>query len=85
MVKNIPVNAGDEGSIPKSGRSPEEGNGNPAPYSCLRNPWTERTWGAPVHGVTKESDRTEPSKTAMLAQFQEADFALAHPPLGMKM
>ena len=46
MVKNIPVNAGDEGSIPKSGRSPEEGNGNPAPYSCLRNPMDRKNLGS---------------------------------------
>ena len=31
-------NAGDPGSIPESGRSPGEGNGNPLQYSCLENP-----------------------------------------------
>ena len=31
-------NAGDPGSIPGSGRSPREGNGNPLQYSCLENP-----------------------------------------------
>ena len=31
-------NAGDPGSIPRSGRSPGEGNGNPLQYSCLENP-----------------------------------------------
>ena len=39
-VKNPPGNAGDTGdtgSIPGSGRSPGEGNGNPHPYSCLEN------------------------------------------------
>ena len=30
-------NAGDPGSIPQSGRSPGEGNGNPLQYSCLEN------------------------------------------------
>ena len=30
-------NAGDLGSIPGSGRSPGEGNGNPFQYSCLEN------------------------------------------------
>ena len=34
--------AGDMGSIPDSGRSPGEGNGNPLQYSCLGNPWTEK-------------------------------------------
>ena len=33
--------AGDSGSIPGSGRSPGEGNGNPLQYPCLENPWTE--------------------------------------------
>ena len=44
MVKNMPVNvgdAGDEGSIPGSGRSPGEGNGNPLQYFAWRIPWTE--------------------------------------------
>ena len=31
-------NAGDLGSIPGSGRSSGEGNGNPLQYSCLENP-----------------------------------------------
>ena len=34
-------NVGDLGSIPGSGRSPGEGNGNPLQYSCLENPWME--------------------------------------------
>ena len=37
MVKNPLANAGDAGSIPGSGRSPGEGNGNPLQYSCLEN------------------------------------------------
>ena len=36
-VENSPANAGDSGSIPGSGRSPAEGNGNPLQYSCLGN------------------------------------------------
>ena len=35
MVKNMPANAGDTGSIPGSGRSSGEGNSNPFQYSCL--------------------------------------------------
>ena len=38
MVKNLPVNAGDTGLIPGSGRSPEDGNGNQLQHSCLGNP-----------------------------------------------
>ena len=37
VVKNIPANAGDIGSIPGWRRSPEAGNGNLLPYSCLEN------------------------------------------------
>ena len=37
-------NAGDPGSIPGSGRSPGEGNGNPLQYSCLENPLDGGTW-----------------------------------------
>ena len=36
-------NAGDLGSIPGSGISPGEGNGNPLQYSCLEIPWIEET------------------------------------------
>ena len=35
---------GDLGSIPGSGRSPEEDNGNPLQYSCLENPTDEESW-----------------------------------------
>ena len=46
-------NAGDLGSIPGSGRSPGEGNGNPLQYSCLENPMDGEAWQATVHGVAK--------------------------------
>ena len=46
-------NSGDPGSIPESGRSPEEGNGNPLQYSCLENPMDGGAWEAVVHGVAK--------------------------------
>jgi len=36
-VKNLPAKAGDAGSIPGSGRSPGEENGNSLQYSCLEN------------------------------------------------
>ena len=38
VVKNSLANIGDSGSVPGSGRSPGEGNGNPLQYSCLENP-----------------------------------------------
>ena len=40
MVKNPSVNARDMGSIPGSGRSPGEGNGNPPSILAWRIPWT---------------------------------------------
>ena len=46
-------NAGDLGSIPGSGRSPGEGNGNPLQYYCLENPMDRGAWQATVHGVAK--------------------------------
>ena len=53
MIKNPPANAGDVGSIPGSGKSPGEGNGNSLQYSCLENPMHRGAWWAIVHGVTK--------------------------------
>ena len=50
--KESACNAGDLGSIPGSGRSPEEGNDNPLQYSCQENSM-DRSWGC------KESDMTE--------------------------
>ena len=37
VAKNLPANAGDSGSIPGSGSSPEKGHGSPLQYSCLEN------------------------------------------------
>ena len=59
VVKNPPASAGDLGSIPGSGRSPGEGNGNPLQYSCLENPMDRGAWWATVYGVTEEPDMTE--------------------------
>ena len=53
--KESACNAGDPGSIPGSGRSPGEGNGNALQYSCLENlygqrsladysPWGHKSW-----------------------------------------
>ena len=53
VVKNLPVNAGDPGSISGSGRSPGEGNSHPLQYSCLENSMDRRAWWATAHGVTE--------------------------------
>ena len=54
--KEAACGAGDAGSIPGSGRSPREGNGNPLYDCCLENPTERGAWWATVHGVT--SSRT---------------------------
>ena len=69
-VKASACNVEDLGSIPGSGRSPGEGNGNPLQYSCLENPMDGGAWwAAESHGRRsllgcspwgrKESDTTE--------------------------
>ena len=73
VVKNLPASAGDprdKGSIPRSGRSPGVGNGNPLKYSCLENPWTEEPdgllpmgyspWGPKEPDVTKHAHASIP-------------------------
>ena len=52
-VKASAYNVGDLASIPGSGRSPGEGNGNPLQYSCLENPMDGEAWWATVHGVAR--------------------------------
>ena len=68
VVKHPPANAGDAGdvgSIPGSGRSPGEGNGNPLQYSCLENameslagysPWGHKRVGHDL--ATKEQQQS---------------------------
>ena len=53
VVKNPPADTGDADSIPGSGRSPGERNGNPLQYSCLKNPMDREAWWATVHGVAR--------------------------------
>ena len=51
-------NARDLGSIPGSGSSPGEGNGNPLQYCCLENPVDGGAWWATIHRITLLSDFT---------------------------
>ena len=57
QVKASARNVGDLGSIPESGRSPGEENGNPVQHSCLENPMDKGVWWATVHGVAKSRTR----------------------------
>ena len=53
VSKESACNAGDPGSIPRLGRSPGEGNGNPLKYSCLENPMDREAWRAAPYGVAR--------------------------------
>ena len=53
VVKNLPANAEEVGSIPGLGRSPGEGNGNLLWYSCLRNPMDGGTGQAQSIGLQR--------------------------------
>ena len=62
MVKNLPasaVDAGDLGSIPRSGRSSGGENDNPLHYSCPENPKDRGDWRATAHRVAKDLDMNE--------------------------
>ena len=56
-------NAGDPGSISRSGRFPGEGNGYPFQYFCLENSTDRGTWWAEVHGVTRSQTRLSNTAT----------------------
>ena len=53
VLKNLPANARDTGSIPGSGRSPGVVNGNALQYSYLENSMDRAAWWVMVHEVTK--------------------------------
>ena len=56
VVKDPPANAGEAGSVPKLGRSPGEGNGNPLQYSCLESPMDRGAWRATAWQVAQVLD-----------------------------
>ena len=58
LVKNLPANAGDVGSISGSGRSPGEGNDDPLQYFCLENSMDRGAWRATVPGLANKPDMT---------------------------
>ena len=57
VVKNLPVDEGDLGSIPGSGRSPGEGNSNSLPLFLPGKSHGQESWRVTVHGVTKSWTR----------------------------
>ena len=66
VAKNPPAKAEDVGLIPKLGRSPGEGNGNPLQYSCLGNPTNREVWWATVHGVARVRCNLVTKRTTMI-------------------
>ena len=57
MPRGTACNAGDPSLVPGLGRSPQEGNGYPLQYSCLRSPMNRGAWRATVHRVEKSQTR----------------------------
>ena len=77
---NPPASAGDEGSIPGSGRSPGEGNGNPLQYSCLGSPM-DRAWWATLHKGRSQKNQTrlsdENNETTLTRRHPQRDTSLS--------
>ena len=65
--KKSTCNAGDVGLIPRLGRYPEGGHGNPLQYFCLENSMNRGAWQATVHRVTMS--QTQPKQLSMHTQF----------------
>ena len=83
VIKNLPDNAGDvrnAGSIPRLGRSPGVGNGNPLQYSCLENSMVRGVWWAAVHGITKSQTRLKRLSTnkSLLTEIQDQIKTMTH-------
>ena len=62
--KESACNVGDLGSIPELGRDTGGGHGNPLQYSCLENPYEQRSLAGYSPWGHKESDTTEQLSTA---------------------
>ena len=76
VVKNLPVNAGDErdtGLIPELGRSPGEGNGTPLQYPCLEKSMDRGAWQLQSMG-SKETDTTQHSTVQHTTQRNPEPF-----------
>ena len=72
VVKNTSANAGDVrdvSSIPRSGRSPGGGHGNPLQYSCLDSSMDRGAWRATVHRVAKNQTRLKCLSSLLMGLF----------------
>ena len=63
LVKSLPPNAGDVGSIPGLGRSPGGGNDNRLQYPSWENPMDRGAWWATIHRLCREWDMTDRAHT----------------------
>ena len=70
MVKNLPENAEDVGSIPGWGRSPGKGNDNPLQYSWLENTKDKGAWWSIVHGQESQTQLSRVSNNNSLYKGQ---------------
>ena len=73
--KESACSVGDPSSIPGSGRSPGEGNGNPLQYSCLKTPMNGGVWQAIVHEVAKSQTRLSDFICFLLVKKQSPCFS----------
>ena len=69
MVKNLPADAGDSGSVPELGRSPREGNRHPLRYSCLEDPLDRGTWRATASDTTGTTEQEQPAQSAAISSI----------------
>ena len=77
VVKDLPASVGDvkdSGSIPESGRSPKEGNGNPLQHSCLENSMGRGAWQATV----RESQRIKHDLARMNSIYMWSSTVIEH-------
>ena len=61
QVRNLPAmqKTGDTGLIPRWGRPPGEGKGNPLQYSCLENSINREAWQDKIYRVAKSQTGKE--------------------------
>jgi len=69
-------------SVPGSGRSLEEGNGNPLQYSCLENPMDRGAWQAIVYGVAKSQTYLATEHIPQRAEEEELSSSFTSPAMG---
>ena len=85
MVKKLPANAGDAGSIPGPGRSPREGNGIPTPVCLPGKSHGHRSLAGYLPWGRKESDTTERLTTVSTVWYRELDSILSNSLCGKRI